>query len=416
MSCKYEFDETSSMDYDVVVIGGGPAGCIAAKYAAKHVSTLVVEEHTRIGEPAQCAGLISVRAAAESELRSKFRKCVCNEVSGAVFHPPTFRPLTVEGREKKAFVIRRDVFDRLLAEEAARSGADFLMQSKVVGIKRGSESPNELKIICEGKELKITAKVVVGADGASGITQRALGLRIRRLLSCVQVCGVYECDTNFVELFFGRSIAPGFFAWAIPVGEGVARLGLCVDVTVGGEPLRRLDLFLKRLRKEGKFKGSSFDFLTGIIPLGPPKLTAAASIMLLGDAAAQVKPVTGGGVYYGMKCGKLAGMLAAEAAGVKAAAREKVVSRYDGMWRREIGREIGFGMLLHRLRCKMGDKDLDRIFRVLDDERLLKMVEEKGDMDYQSSALLPMLWRLLMHPKTAVPLFLSLARSQLKSS
>ena len=373
---------------------------MAAKYAAKGgASTLIIEKDPEIGIPVHCAGLISKRAVEESELK-EVRTFIMNRIKGAIIHSPNY-DMQLEARES-AYAIMRDHFDRALAKEAMNSGAEIITGCKVVGIKL---SGGELRIQIvdtktKGKMEEIGAKVVIGADGVRAGVAEMAGMGVKRnLLSCVQVEGYYDSEGVYAEIFASREIAPGFFAWAIPLNDRIARIGLCIDKRFSSPystPLAFLKRFLLHEPHMAKrYRGSYYRYTGGVIPIAAglkPQKTVkivkdrgkgrGKGILLVGDAAAQVKPISGGGVYYGLRCGKIAGEVAAKAAST---GDMQLLKHYDRRWHREIGKEIAFGIWVHRLRCVLGDDDLDRIFRALGRER--RRVEEKGDMDYPSLIL-----------------------------
>ncbi|MGC9443726.1 MAG: geranylgeranyl reductase family protein [Candidatus Methanospirareceae archaeon] len=402
--------------YDVVVVGGGPAGCMAARYAAKAgVSTLLLEEHAIIGEPVHCAGLLSTRALAESELQRPER-CISREIKGAIIYSPSHE-LLLESPRQRAFAVRRDLFDQELANEAVKAGVELLLRCKAKAVRIGEEGC-ELTIATElpNATRKITARVVIGADGMRSTVARSAGLRTtQRCLSCAQIEGEYEAESDYAEIFVGKDVAPGFFAWAIPLGtRRRARIGLCIDREYSSQT--RPLAFLKRDLAEHrvlaqKFGGEIYHRSAGAIPLPlnrrmrskTTQVTHGSGVLLVGDAAAQIKPITGGGVYYGLRCGKLAGEQAAQAC---VTGDMSVLHDYERRWRCEIGREIAFGLMVHRLRCAMNDTDYDTLIRTISESELIERIHAKGDMDYPLLALRG----LIRHPQL-LPL---MARSLVK--
>jgi len=410
-------------EYDIVVVGGGPAGCMAAKYAAKAgASTLIIEENSAIGEPVQCAGLISKRAIEESELKNigSFVNC---ELKGAIVHSQSHE-LRIESLspDKRAFAIRRDIFDGELAKAAMDEGAELILNSKVKHVKKGRERKGaKLTILAAApttstgvnlEENGIKANVVIGADGwRSGIARMA-GLTVtKNFLNCVQIEGQYEIHEPVADIFVGKTIAPGFFAWVIPIGETTARIGLCIDKRFSPHP-NPLP-FLKRILSEhpiiaAKYKGTQSKFTAGAIPIPTErqktvKTEDGTGILLVGDAAAQIKPVTGGGVYYGMKCGKIAGEAAARACLER---NMELLDGYEKRWQEEIGAEMAFGLKIHRLRCALGDKDFDRMCQALSKYDMIQRITNRGDMDYPSFVF----HELLKNPN----IFMLMAKSIIK--
>jgi geranylgeranyl reductase family protein len=386
------------------VVGAGPAGCLAAKYAAKNgAKTLIVEEHASIGSPVQCAGLLSTSAIRECEVvpDSGF-----HPITGAFVYAPDRRRIRISGGEIKAYVIDRRIFDRTLAENAIRSGANILMRTRAVGIDigmgtRGRGRRRILHVAIEGEADVIEADVIIGADGVQSRIARWAGLDTPdTILSGAQVSTVYDFeDPRFVEIFAG-SYAPGFFAWAIPY-QGSARIGLAVRPGFGSGVVQESAwVHLKRLIAEHpvvseKCNPGIAGIALGGIPISVPPQTAADGVLIVGDAAGQVKPTSGGGVYPGAICAKIAGKIAADAVmGGDTSVRR--LSEYDKLWRARIGRELAIGRRINGWMARLSDSEINRMARVLDDGELLDLITRYGDMDHPSVVVR----KLLMNRKS----------------
>ena len=369
--------------YDVAVIGAGPAGSMAAKKAVEGGAKVAVfEEHPRAGWPVQCAGLCGVRAVEESQLPPG--SFLIRTLRGATIVSPGGFSLSFKARETKAWVVDRRLFDRALLAEAARAGAEVMMASPVTDLTR-SGGRSVLDVGRGPDRRKVEAGVVISAEGAGARIARSAGIGPpREILSSAQVELPFEVeDPEGVEVFLGERVAPGFFGWAIPASEGVARVGLCCR--------NNACLYLKRLLKSpvirSRIRGGPLHLAVGGLPLGPPSSTVAGGMIAVGDAAGQVKPTSGGGIYPGLVSAKIAGEVAAAAAceGDSSAAR---LCEYERRWRAALGRELRLGMIVHRMRAGMADCEMDDLVRHLAGrEDLLRIIEEEGDIDRPSRAI-----------------------------
>lgn len=380
--------------YDVIVVGGGPTGSTAARYAKLNGirRVLVVEENASIGSPVQCAGLLSVAALRETDMEpdSSF---VLNAVRGAKVYPPSGKQLKITGKETKAYVVSRKMFDRKLAEKAANEGAEYLMKAQAVGLNdivfaddSGDIKCKALEILHNGEKKMLYAKIIIAADGVRSRTAKFAGLLpCEKVLPGIQIEANYRSEeTDFVEMFVG-SEAPGFFAWSIPASETVSRIGLAVDPKKtqnisAGDYLEHL---LLNPVIEEKIKPGFTDFVAGGIPIGPMKKTYASGLMVVGDAAGQCKPISGGGIYTGAVAAKIAAKVAAEAVSENDFS-EKKMAEYEKRWKKELGRELDIGMRVHDYRMKLTDEEMNRIFDELNDPEILELITEYGDMDHPS--------------------------------
>ncbi|MBM4250099.1 MAG: NAD(P)/FAD-dependent oxidoreductase [Euryarchaeota archaeon] len=368
--------------WDAVVAGAGPAGSVAARELARRGhSVLVLEEHHEVGRPVQCAGLVTRRVFDAVPAP----ECVQNSLTGGELLAPTGRSITLRAPVEKAVVIDRARFDRRAAEMAIDAGARLELGTRVIGVSghEGGE-PAVVEVSSRGGRRSLRARVVVGADGVQSSVGRSAGLQPPgELLPGFEagLCGV-EGPGDTVRILVGREVAPGFFAWLIPSGEGRAVLGLCCEPgpvpareylgRLLGNPL--LSPYIRRARVTG--------YCCGSVPVSPVRRSVSGRVALLGDAAGQVKPISGGGVFTATRCA-LACAGAASAA-IGAGGRRLSLDAYERGWRAELGRELRFGRRLRRAFVNVTDRQMDELVRMLDRPALLALISARGDLDFPS--------------------------------
>ncbi|KYK20114.1 hypothetical protein AYK25_04870 [Thermoplasmatales archaeon SM1-50] len=394
-------------DYDVAVVGGGPIGCfVAERLASKGMHIAVFEEHQNIGEPVHCAGIVTQRVFAITNCPSETsEKIVQNTISGAVIHSPTGTNLVIGGDKTHGLVIKRQLFDEHLAEKAKKAGARLSLQTKVISAKK-RHNHVESTIQHNRHHMTFCCKLLIGADGAH--SQIRDTFRFPKPQETLQGIGAELSDTaldpQFVHIFVGHKIAPGFFAWIIPTNlKGTsARIGLCI----GKHSNHTLQYYFTTLLQQPLLHGTTIiRRFGGTIPVGPLKKTVADHIMLVGDAAAQVKPTSGGGLYPGLLCAAHCSTIADEAFQI-GHFNEKFLQRYHIRWTKDLGRELSLGMRFRNIFSKFSDAQFNKYLEKLNTKKTIDVINTYGDIDYPSRLILPLI--------KAMPSLLSLTPSMLK--
>ncbi len=368
-------------EVDVLVVGAGPAGStVAARLAKAGHSVRVVEEHPKVGYPVQCAGLVSQRVLDLAGSTSMVRA----SVRGASVFGPSLESITFRAASPRAFVIDRAALDIHLADRAVRAGAEVRTSTRFDSV--DGESGDRLTLHLRGPDgspEEVRARLVIGADGVASAVARAF--RLRRP---VEVLPAFEAefpespgDPDTVEVYLGRKLAPGLFGWWIPDGSGGARVGVAADAD--GTPARQyFDRLLESLeRRFGRHVTKPTSYVVSGIPIGTLPRTHARRALLVGDAAAQVKPLSGGGIFTGMRCAEIAADVAADALS-KGDLSESALGEYDRRWRAELGDEFRRALYLRRLFTRLSDDELDRVVHALKGARLAATIVAFGDIDF----------------------------------
>jgi len=351
------------MNYNVVVIGAGPAGSAAARECAGlGLSVLCIEEHGTIGYPVQCAGLLSTAAFAECRVSSE--RSVLNRVTGARVISGAGSELLIDAKVTKAMVVDRGTLDREMAEAAADNGAEFRLKTAVSTVRgkcvvtRGVNGHEEIGF-----------DILIAADGPRSTIARSYGMqRARIYLAGIQADMPGNCEPQYVRIYPDAS--PEFFGWSIPTGPGRIRVGMCGCSQV----MERFDAFAK------KFGTGRSHLVTGTLPLGIMKRTYKNHTLFVGDAAGFPKPTSGGGIYTGVRSARHAAAVAALAC-EQGMYDDTVLAQYERLWQEDFGRELDLGYRLFKMRQKVTAKDTDDLIQALNTPSILRLIEEYGDMD-----------------------------------
>jgi flavin-dependent dehydrogenase len=274
-------------------------------------------------------------------------------------------------------VVDRQSFDRRCAEIATDAGAKIFTGSHLT---RAIIRPEgvEARFLREARTEKCSADLIVGADGyKSRVSEIANLPPARERVKGIQVDLDVKESGDELDVYVGSKVAPGFFAWRIPCGDFV-RVGVCISQG-NGIPSQYLRSLLKRLELDD---AAVIERISGVIPIGFPSRTYANRTLLVGDAAGQAKPLSGGGLYTGMTAAHIAAEVAVAALKEGDLSADRL-SEYQRKWREEIGRELERGYLIRRAYLRLSDKRLEALGRTLDRPEV-KEVLSTGDIDFPS--------------------------------
>jgi digeranylgeranylglycerophospholipid reductase len=288
------------MNADVVVVGAGSAGSTVAGFVSSEgLKVAVLERGKEVGR-SPCAGYVGCMDfpdISRGVIQSKIEKMRTFSPSGRCVDFPL-----------NGFNVNRSLFDRELASSAVRCGAEFYMDSEVVGL-IGEEGGYSGVRTRDGETLE--GKVIVGADGPSSIISRLLGFSSEVAVAVQYEVSNCRVDPGVNEIYFDVDYAPGCYVWVFPTGGDSARVGLAVRPGLADRKLvDYLDGFInEHPTASERFKKSSKKGLVyGVIPVGGlHKEICLDNILLVGDSAGMSDPVTGAGIGYSMLAGRIAG-------------------------------------------------------------------------------------------------------------
>lgn len=373
--------------YDVIVIGAGPGGSITAKTAAeKGLSVLLIEKRQEIGDPIRCAEGVSkiwLRKHIEPDHR-----WISADVKGSrIFSPDG---TVIEMSEEIAgaevgYVLERKLFDRALAYESAKAGADVFVKTRATDLIIEDGFVRGAKIMHMGVEQEIRAKIVIGADGVESKVGRWAGINTSLKPKDIETCAQYMMsgtgiDQNFCYFYTGNEVAPSGYIWIFPKGNDMANVGIGILGSRSGEKhaVDYLNDFIEKNYPDAKVLEMD---MGGVPVCGSIERTIKNGLMLVGDAARQSDPVTGGGIINAMEAGKIAGEVAYNAIS-KDDVSVEALQEYEDRWRASIGIDIDNSLIVKDIFVKFSDKEFNSLAHSL-----------KG-VNFTSMSLLDLLYAL----------------------
>lgn len=355
-------------NFDIVVVGAGPVGAIAAKIAAENgASVLLLEKDRDIGIPVRCGEAVGVLGM-QNVLGEIKPHWVSSKVAGFRLVSPDNQAV-IFNHLPEGVVLNRKVFDFDIAMMAVAAGVEVRTKAYVNGLLWENDEVAGVTYVSGNKNYEIRSKIVIGADGVESRVGRWARLRKHFKLCDVESCAqVTAGNLNLVEkdychFYFGEARAPGGYVWIFPKGGGLFNVGL----GVGGDRITDISAmdYLKYFIKENFPDASILTAVVGGVPCAPAlKELVGNGVMLVGDAANQVNPISGGGIVRGMFAAKIAGRVAAEAI-QKGEVSEKVLKVYSREWTSGEGKSHP---LLYRIKqaiYKLSDEELNNTAAVL---------------------------------------------------
>lgn len=356
-------------NYDVIVIGAGPAGSITAKTCAHGgLDVLLIEKRQEIGDPVRCAEGVS-KEGLKRHIEPDNR-WIAAEVKGSLIIAPDGTEIKMsEASSSKdvGYVLERKVFDRALAQQAAMAGAEVMVKTRATGLLRNNGRVTGINAMYMGETHEIKADIVIGADGIESKVGRWGGINTALKLHDIET-GVQFLVSNidpgeYSRFYIGEKYAPGGYLWIFPKGKNTANVGLGLLGSSSGNvrAVSLLQKFIESYLPQAKI----LEMVVGGVPVsGQIKQTVSGGLMLVGDAARQSDPLTGGGIVNAMDAGKMAGEVCIKAheAGDYS---QRTLKEYEDKWRATIGKELSKSLTVKNLLIKLTDEELNRLARSL---------------------------------------------------
>lgn len=379
--------------YDVIIIGAGPVGSyLAEKLACHGHKVLVLEKKADMGDDVCCTGIVGKECL---DLLAIGNDLILRKANSARFVAPSGRSLRLWQNDEVAYVLDRPALNRKLANRAQAAGAEYVFQAQVTDIQ---SDPNHVRVRAtqQGKTKSLKAQMAVIATGfGSPLPERLslgkIGDSIIGAQAEVQVKGIDEA-----EVYLDHKLAPCGFAWLVPTKDDKGLAGLMTRQ----HPGRHMKQLLSILKAQGKIISDEVSAEYGIIPLRPPPRTYANRILVVGEAAGQVKPTTGGGIYYGLLCADIAADTLHQAFTANDFSASRLAS-YQKQWNAELGKELRIGYLAHRLFRNLNNKQLELALNLIGRYGIPQLITESRDFSFDWHGRL--ILKILRHLAIAIP-------------
>lgn len=361
--------------YDVIIVGGGPGGCVAAKECAERgLEVLLLERHRELGIPVRCGEAVGIAGLLEffdpdHPIVKKYRKKYKIR-----FVAPNGTSLDLN-HESEAAVLDRKIFDHELGVSAASSGAKIVAGANVTGLIREGDFVAGVAAEYQGKVYQIRSKIVIGADGIESRTGRWAGIKTMPKFKDIESCVQYTAagnnfETDRLDFYFGKDIAPTGYLWVFPKHDGTANIGLGVNGICS--KTKKASVYLNEFIKKNYSDCSIVNTTCGGVICGETlEQISGNGIMLVGDAAHQTNAISGGGIINAMKAGRIAAETASKALKTNDVSR-RMLSEYDRKWDKIQGNANHKFYIIKGIIENISDDTLNSITEKLNKQRFEK--------------------------------------------
>ena len=373
------------MLYDVVVIGGGPAGSqVAYRLAGMGHRVKVVERKKSLGEPVCCTGIIGQECVHSFAIGEDV---IFRWANSAKVFSPSGKLIRLWRQEPQAGIVDRVAFNLTLTRQAQDKGAEYVLNASVRAVSVQDDRVR-IEVTSQGSPGFITARAVVIATGFGSKLAEELGLGTFGDFVMGAQAEVVTANIDEVEVYFGGEVAPGFFAWLVPTAPGRGLVGLLSRRSPGVY----LNKLTASLVAQGKIISAEVEPRYGGIPLKPLARTYSDRLLVVGTAAGQVKPTTGGGIYYGLLCADIAADNLHRALGSDALSA-KSLAGYEKEWKGKLGRELKMGYWARKFYELLSDSQIDRIFDIVKSNGIDEALLQADDLsfDWHSAVVLKLI-------------------------
>jgi geranylgeranyl reductase family len=366
---------------DVVIVGAGPAGSTAAKYASENgLDTILVEKKAEVGSPLRCAEGISKKWLSRVGIVPD-RKWICADIMGMRIRTSSGSTFVSDERGDdgtgRGYVLDRHLFDKMLAEKAAATGTRIMMRTACRGVIKDKGKPIGIKADRMGHPIEIYARCIVAADGFESQVARWAGLDTTLPDKDIDTCIQYRMtnisvDKEYCE-FIAGSCAPGGYIWIFPKGDGIANIGIGVQASKAsaGDPKRYLDEFIS---KDNRLRdGQILEVVGGAVSTVPgAENVVADNLILIGDAARFINPMTGGGIHEACISGMLASQVLKKCID-SGDLSESALKEYEMLWRSEVQERFDRNYRIKTWFSETSDDVLENIVNILNEAGLKKL-------------------------------------------